>query len=147
MADEKPSIGPKLHYVAYCEHIKRHGFGEEVFSLKEVQQHTGDPDIWMIIHNRVYDVTKFMDEHPGGEEVLRDMAGKEATENFEDVGHSTDAREMMKEFEIGELAEADQKTTNPAEPDDTEPDDTEPTWLLPLGAVLLAALLYRYYGA
>ncbi|XP_037085713.1 cytochrome b5-like [Pollicipes pollicipes] len=126
------------------------GSEKKVFSLKEVQQHTGDPDIWMIIHNRVYDVTKFMDEHPGGEEVLRDMAGKEATENFEDVGHSTDAREMMKEFEIGELAEADQKTTKPSTLTWSGPESSGAglvTWLLPLGAVLLAALLYRYYGA
>ena len=33
------------------------------------------------------------------------MAGKVATENFEDVGHSTDARELMKQYQIGELTE------------------------------------------
>ena len=33
------------------------------------------------------------------------MAGKVATENFEDVGHSTDARELMKQYQIGELCE------------------------------------------
>ena len=37
--------------------------------------------------------------------MLKDVAGRDATENFEDVGHSTDARDMMAEFEIGELAE------------------------------------------
>lgn len=44
-----------------------------------------------------------MEEHPGGEEVLREQAGGDATENFEDVGHSTDARELSKTFIIGEL--------------------------------------------
>ena len=33
------------------------------------------------------------------------MAGKESTEGFEDVGHSSDAREMMKEYMIGEVQE------------------------------------------
>lgn len=33
------------------------------------------------------------------------MAGRVATENFEDVGHSTDARELMKTYQIGELIE------------------------------------------
>jgi hypothetical protein len=42
-------------------------------------------------------------QHPGGEEVLREQAGGDATENFEDVGHSTDARELSKTFIIGEL--------------------------------------------
>lgn len=44
-----------------------------------------------------------MKQHPGGEEVLREQAGGDATENFEDVGHSTDARELSKSFIIGEL--------------------------------------------
>ncbi|MGH0120320.1 UNVERIFIED_CONTAM: hypothetical protein FKN15_057222 [Acipenser sinensis] len=41
--------------------------------------------------------------HPGGEEVLMEQAAADATENFEDVGHSTDAREMLKQYFIGEL--------------------------------------------
>lgn len=44
-------------------------------------------------------------QHPGGEEVLLEQAGKDATEQFEDVGHSSDAREMMNKYKIGELAE------------------------------------------
>lgn len=42
-------------------------------------------------------------QHPGGEEVLREQAGGDATESFEDVGHSTDAREMASSMVIGEL--------------------------------------------
>lgn len=36
---------------------------------------------------------------------MLEQAGKDGTENFEDVGHSTDAREMMQEYYIGELCE------------------------------------------
>lgn len=42
-------------------------------------------------------------QHPGGEEVLLEQAGRDATESFEDVGHSTDAREMLKQYYIGEI--------------------------------------------
>lgn len=31
--------------------------------------------------------------------------GKHATEAFEDIGHSTDARDLMKQYKIGELCE------------------------------------------
>ncbi|CAF4721972.1 unnamed protein product, partial [Rotaria magnacalcarata] len=48
-------------------------------------------------------VTKFIDEHPGGEEVLKEQQGRDASSAFEDVGHSSDAREQMKQFEIAEL--------------------------------------------
>lgn len=44
-------------------------------------------------------------QHPGGEEVLLEQAGKDATEEFEDVGHSSDAREIMQKYKIGELIE------------------------------------------
>ena len=44
-------------------------------------------------------------QHPGGEEILIEHAGQDSTEPFEDVGHSTDARDMMKEYLIGELIE------------------------------------------
>ena len=33
------------------------------------------------------------------------LKGQLATEAFEDVGHSHDARELMKDYHIGELAE------------------------------------------
>lgn len=46
-------------------------------------------------------------KHPGGEEVLLEQAGKDATESFEDVGHSTDARDLMKRYKIGEVIESE----------------------------------------
>nr|CAD7447207.1 unnamed protein product [Timema bartmani] len=44
-------------------------------------------------------------QHPGGEEVLLEQAGKDATEAFEDVGHSSDARGLMGKYKVGELVE------------------------------------------
>merc|ERR1712241_625005 len=44
------------------------------FSLEEVSNHNKsrgeDRSIWMVIHDKVYDVTRFLDEHPGGEGIL-----------------------------------------------------------------------------
>lgn len=48
-------------------------------------------------------------QHPGGEEVLLEQAGKDATEAFEDVGHSTDARDLMKKFKVGEVIDAERR--------------------------------------
>jgi len=68
----------------------------------EVAQHGKEKDCWVIIKGRVYDVTKFVEEHPGGDVIL-DGAGIDATELFEDIGHSDDARQKMKTFQIGVL--------------------------------------------
>ena len=51
----------------------------------------------------MYNVTKYLDDHPGGEEVLLDRAGADATEDYEDVGHSNEARKTLKEFLVGPL--------------------------------------------
>jgi len=51
----------------------------------------------------VYDVTDYLDDHPGGEEVLIDVAGQDADEFFEDIGHSPDARDALKGLIVGRL--------------------------------------------
>ncbi|XP_046734900.1 cytochrome b5 isoform X2 [Diprion similis] len=77
----------------------------KLYSRAEVAKHNHSEDTWIIIHNKVYDVTAFLNEHPGGEEVLLEQAGIDGSEPFEDVGHSSDARQMMEPFKIGELIE------------------------------------------
>jgi len=52
----------------------------------------------------VYNVTEYLDEHPGGGEVMLSVAGKDATEDFEDVGHSNHARSMLAKYELGAFA-------------------------------------------
>ena len=57
----------------------------------------------MVINNKVYDVTKFMYEHPGGDAVLMENAGGDGTTGFEDVAHTQAARKQMEEFYVGEF--------------------------------------------
>lgn len=52
---------------------------------------------------QAYDVTEFLEEHPGGDEVLLLAAEKDATDDFEDVGHSDDAKELLKKYCVGEV--------------------------------------------
>ena len=49
----------------------------------------------------MYDVTKYLDDHPGGAEVMLDVAGQDADEFFEDIGHSKEARIELKKYLIG----------------------------------------------
>jgi cytochrome b involved in lipid metabolism len=50
---------------------------------------------------KVYDVTKYLDDHPGGAEVMLDVAGQSADEFFEDIGHSKEARQELKKYLLG----------------------------------------------
>ncbi|KAI9376572.1 cytochrome b5-like heme/steroid binding domain-containing protein [Aspergillus egyptiacus] len=73
------------------------------FTFKEVAEHNTKKDLYMVVHDKVYDCSSFVDEHPGGEEVLLDVAGQDATEAFEDVGHSDEAREVLQGLLVGNL--------------------------------------------
>ncbi|XWS35121.1 hypothetical protein CRYUN_Cryun21dG0099100 [Craigia yunnanensis] len=75
----------------------------KVFTLAQVSEHNSPQDCWLIINGKVYDVTKFLEDHPGGDEVLLSATGKDATDDFEDVGHSDSARDMMDQYYVGEI--------------------------------------------
>jgi len=120
------------------------------FSLDEISKKNGKEGCWIVIHENVYDVTKFMEEHPGGEEVLLEQGGKESTEVFEDVGHSTDARELLAQYKIGELTDEDKaKVKKVAEkskfPEPTTGEGSIASWIIPVAIAASATILYRMF--
>ncbi|KAM5304275.1 cytochrome b5 [Glossophaga mutica] len=121
------------------------------YTLEEIKKHNHSKSTWLILHNKVYDLTKFLEEHPGGEEVLREQAGGDATENFEDVGHSSDARELSKTYIIGELHPDDRaKIRKPAETLITTVDSSYSwwtNWAIPAISALAVGLMYHFYMA
>ncbi|KAI7859964.1 hypothetical protein BDC45DRAFT_431621 [Circinella umbellata] len=52
-------------------------------SLQEVAQHNKKDDLWVILYGKVYDLTQFLPEHPGGQKIILKFAGKDATKAFE----------------------------------------------------------------
>lgn len=75
---------------------------KKIIPLEEIAKHNKPDDIWFAINGKVYDVTSFLSQHPGGEEVLLEYAGGDATEPYEDVGHSETATSYLKDLYIGE---------------------------------------------
>jgi predicted heme/steroid binding protein len=74
------------------------------FTKVEVAEHNTREDIWLIILGKVYDVTSFVDEHPGGGRILV-AAGKDATRLFQKSYHSANATVLAEKYLIGTLAE------------------------------------------
>ncbi|XP_039186918.1 cytochrome b5-like [Crotalus tigris] len=115
------------------------------FTLAEVAKRSTDREAWLVIHDRVYDVTRFLDEHPGGDKVLLEQAGRDATESFEDVGHSMDAKEMLKQYLIGEIHPDDRKPDASKVPSPFRESSIWTVWLIPILGALVLGLMYRYY--
>ena len=84
------------------------------FTASEVASHNAASDCWTIIHSEVYDVTKYVQLHPGGEEIIR-ACGNDATVLFESrttkdgqkigsgTAHSEAAKAQLGQFIIGSV--------------------------------------------
>jgi len=89
----------------YLEVIQVVAFTMRVISKAEVAKHNTEQDCWIIIKGKVYDVTTYLDDHPGGVEIITDLAGEDSTEDFDDVGHSEEAYGMLDDMYVGDLGE------------------------------------------
>ncbi|CAM9002555.1 unnamed protein product [Rhodiola kirilowii] len=74
----------------------------KVFTAAEVAVHNKRIDCWIIIKDRIYDVTSYVEEHPGGDAILA-HAGDDSTEGFFGPQHATRVFDMIEDFYIGDL--------------------------------------------
>ncbi|KXN87469.1 Cytochrome b2, mitochondrial [Leucoagaricus sp. SymC.cos] len=61
-----------------------------LISAQTVASHNNRDSCWIIVHGKIYDVTDFLDEHPGGSKIILKYAGVDATEAYEPI-HPPDA--------------------------------------------------------
>ena len=73
-----------------------------VYTWEEIRKHRFPHDAWMVLENKVYNVSSWYD-HPGGN-VIFTHAGDDFTDIFA-AFHPPQAREMLKEFCIGVVEE------------------------------------------
>ncbi|MFH0830935.1 MAG: cytochrome b5-like heme/steroid binding domain-containing protein, partial [Parcubacteria group bacterium] len=77
---------------------------------EEIGKHNSAKSCWIVVKNKVYDVTKYAPEHPGGPQWILDWAGKDASEAFKTksgmgLEHSQFALELMDKYFIGTVAD------------------------------------------
>ncbi|KAM0558132.1 hypothetical protein ACHAPJ_005299 [Fusarium lateritium] len=62
-----------------------HSTADLVLSATEVSKHNNASDLWIVIEDKVWDVTEFAPTHPGGLEVILKYAGNDATEAYSEA--------------------------------------------------------------
>ena len=80
------------------------------YTRAEVAQHNKKEDCWVIFDKKVYNITEFIEDHPGGEDVVLEYAGKDVTAIMKDSlshVHSRSAYSMLIDFHIGSLAQSE----------------------------------------
>ncbi|KAG9303947.1 hypothetical protein G9A89_005857 [Geosiphon pyriformis] len=73
------------------------------FTWEQLAQHNKSDDAFIAIRGKVYDVTNFLKRHPGGEDILLLIAGKDATQPFETYHELGKIDAILKKFHVGTL--------------------------------------------
>ncbi|KAM7461905.1 hypothetical protein LguiA_030026 [Lonicera macranthoides] len=149
------------------------GLDDKLFTFDEVSLHNSSKDCWVIINaknmkeldvyrlalfglcscnllgdimGQAYDVTNFLSDHPGGDEVLLTAA---------EVGHGSAARLMLDEYYVGEIEPSSTKKTiqDLQEPPQLSPNtnhkekSSSTLWILLLSiAILGSAIAFHFYS-
>ena len=71
--------------------------------MAEVRNHNTEDDLWMVLENKVFDLTDFVSIHPGGPGYLTMNAGMDGTDPFQDVHFGIFSRAEVMEYYIGDL--------------------------------------------
>ena len=81
----------------------------EKYSLEEVRRHKSKDSLWVAHKGKVYDVTSFLDRHPGGGDVLMEKGGVDVTDVMDSAPHhhSPAAYQILSKYCIGELQHTD----------------------------------------
>ena len=71
---------------------------------EEVSKHNKKSDCWSIVNGYVYNLTNWVDQHPGGASAITSLCGVDGTSNFLGKhGGSSSAKSRLKSYELGKL--------------------------------------------
>ena len=84
----------------------------KLITSTEVAKHNTSSDCWLIINNKIYDVSQYLkfNLHPGENATITPYCGKEATRAFDTKDrsnpkpHSANANSMLTDYYVGDLA-------------------------------------------
>ena len=61
--------------------------GKPAITDIELSKHASEESLWVAIYGKVFDLTEFYMDHPGGWDVIEESAGLECSLKFEDGDH------------------------------------------------------------
>jgi len=77
------------------------------YSLAEVQRHNTNDDAWVVVNDKVLNITKFSNTHPGGKDLILLAAGRDATILFETYHPKPVSTQIVNKLQIGILNKED----------------------------------------
>jgi len=90
--------------------------GVTVLDFVEVAKHNTEANCWIIVNNKIYDISGYASAHPGGTRNITNYCGKESTTAFDTKGgnrgsHSVYANSLLDQYYVGDLNQKIMKPT------------------------------------
>jgi cytochrome b involved in lipid metabolism len=81
------------------------GAGNSPVTFQELQMHNTEEDCWVVLHDAVYDLTSYAENHPGGASLVTALAGKDGTASFDAFPHPVQLLKSVQRYRIGPLVD------------------------------------------
>jgi cytochrome b involved in lipid metabolism len=81
----------------------------KTYTVEQVQAHNTSSDCWIIVDGKVFDITQFLNEHPGGKKILMKKAGKDASKEFKTFHNDSILKNVALPMQVGEITPAQSK--------------------------------------
>ena len=81
------------------------------YKIEDVQKHNKKYDGWMVIGDKVFNVTPYIAYHPGGEKILEKNLGKDVTEEFNKFHKYINVEELLKKCCVGFYVRGDSNSS------------------------------------
>ncbi|MCJ1417174.1 hypothetical protein MMC32_003513 [Xylographa parallela] len=98
----------------------------KTFSQSDVAMHKKPDDLWIIVDEDVYDLTKFQTEHPGGQKILQRVAGKDASKQFWKYHNESILKKFKGQLQVGSL-DTKKQAAPPTPPATPPPEENKQT--------------------
>ena len=77
---------------------------KKTYTMEEISKHNSKESCWTVIRGEVYDLTNWIDKHPGGADKILKICGKDGTDLFvKQHGGKEKPEKILESFEIGVL--------------------------------------------
>ena len=100
----KASRSP-FHFMKFLKEnpdpLNRKGKPLETYTMEEVSKHNKLPSVWTVFDKKVYDITLYLDYHPGGIKILEQIYGKDCTKAYQQYHGYLNIDNFLEKFQIG----------------------------------------------
>eukprot|EP00040_Diaphanoeca_grandis_P038706 m.257124 g.257124 ORF g.257124 m.257124 type:complete len:84 (+) comp35001_c0_seq1:27-278(+) len=74
------------------------------YTMAEVATNNTAQNCWIVVDGGVYNVTEFLEDHPGGKRILVKSSGKDASKEFYQMHKASVLTKYAEEYKIGTVA-------------------------------------------